>query len=49
MACCCLPEVEPHVVQQIPTATCRLALPQALELLGCGTRICQAPQDVRGP
>ena len=26
-----------------------LSLPQALELLGCGTLICQAPWDVLGP
>ena len=49
MARCCLPEVEPCVVQQIPTTTPWLALPPALELLGCSNLICRAPRDVLGP
>lgn len=48
MARCHLPEVEPRVVQQNPTAAPWLTLPQALELLGCSTLICRAPRNVLG-
>lgn len=49
MAHCCLLEVEPCVVQQIPTTTPQLSLPHDLELLGCDTLICWMAWDVLCP